>query len=64
MQTHVANANTFQFHNGSIKSRKNSGIAGSGHLRFNSIMVRLKVYLNDYADRCNTFKVSIPQWFD
>ena len=53
----------FQFHTGSIKSLRE--IAGKDTLEegFNSILVRLKVFLHAmkyyYYDR-----VSIPYWFD
>ena len=52
----------FQFHNGSIKSRRERLNYGSEY-RFNSTMVRLKVY-EDKQESLGLSGVSIPQWFD
>ena len=51
----------FQFHTGSIKSAEN-GCRGTAVVRFNSILVRLKVTRITIARDAG--RVSIPYWFD
>ena len=53
----------FQYQNGSIKS---SGDQVSGvwvHKGFNTRMVRLKA-LATFESACQSYHVSIPEWFD